>query len=314
MDSTGYSGPAGKKKPAPQGGLFCALILASWLLAASEPGQLQASAPVVVASYNIENYTLTGAERTRIKTTGARDAVADVAAGVHPDILGLCEVGSPEALEDLRVRLEKRGARLPYVEYVDGPDPERHVALLSRFPFARRQSLPKVSFELNGVPELVRRGFLDVSVQINPQYVLRLVGVHLKSKLPSPAGEALLRRMEALALRSLVDGIIRENPNVNLLVYGDFNETKEEPSVRGVLGMRGGLNSLTDLPAEDAAGDRWTHYRYFTDVYSRIDYLMVNRALRPELATGRAYISQSPQWRKASDHRLIYTQIIPNER
>lgn len=314
MHSSGYSGPAGRKKPAPQGGFFCALIPSVWLLAASHAAAVQPFPAVVVASYNIENYTLTGSERTRVKTPGARDAVADVAAGVQPDILGLCEVGSPEALEDLRGRLEKRGACLPYAEYVDGPDSERHVALLSRFPFVSRQSLPKVRFELNGTPELVRRGFLDVSIQINPQYVLRLVGVHLKSKLPSPAGETLLRRMEALALRSLVDKILNENPNVNLLVYGDFNETKEEPAVRGVLGLRGGLNSLTDLPAEDAGGDRWTHYRFFTDVYSRIDYLMVNRALRPELVSGRAYISQSPQWRKASDHRLIFTHLIPNER
>jgi endonuclease/exonuclease/phosphatase family metal-dependent hydrolase len=120
--------------------------------------------------------------------------------------------------------------------------------------------------------------------------------------------------MEALALRTLVERILNENPSVNLLVYGDFNETKEEASVRGVLGVRGGLNSLADLPAEDAAGDRWTHYRYFTDVYARIDYLMVNRGLRPELAPGSARISQSSQWRKASDHRMIYATIVPKDR
>jgi endonuclease/exonuclease/phosphatase family metal-dependent hydrolase len=314
MYQSGYPGSSGKKRPAPQGGLFFALVFFLCFPASPQAAPVQAAAPVVFASYNVENYTLTGSERTRVKTVGARDAVADVAAEVHPDILGLCEVGSPEALEDLRGRLGKRGTHLPYTEYVDGPDPERHVALLSRFPFARRQSLPRVPFELNGVPELVRRGFLDVTIQLNPQYALRLVGVHLKSKLPSPQGETLLRRMEALALRALVDRILNEDPAVNLLVYGDFNETKEEAAVRGVLGLRGGLNSLTDLPAEDSGGDRWTHYRYFTDVYSRIDYLMVNRALRPELVPRGARINQSPQWRKASDHRLIYTELIPCER
>lgn len=309
-----YPGSAGQTKPAPQGGLFC--VVAVSLLAWFAPGNGSAwgLSPVIVASYNVENYTLTGSDRTRVKTTEARDAVADVAAGARPDLLGLCEIGSPEALEDLRGRLEQRGIRLPYTEYVDGPDPERHLALLSRFPFVTRQSRERVTFELNGVPELVRRGFLDVTVQIHPKYTLRVIGVHLKSKLPSPAGEALLRRMEALALRSLVDEIIAANPLVNLLVYGDFNETKDEASIRGVLGTRGGLNSLTDLPAEDQGGDRWTHYRYFTDVYSRIDYLMINRALRPEIVPGSAHISQSPQWRKASDHRLIYAEIIPSDR
>lgn len=314
MYNHSYSGLAGRKKPAPQGGLFCAVVAVFCLFVAFVAARAQGPAAVVVASYNVENYTLNSSERTRLKTVAARDAVADVAAEVHPDVLGLCEVGSVEALEDLRARLEKRGAILPFAEFVDGPDAERHLALLSRFPIMKRQSLTRVPFELNGVPELVRRGFLDVTIQVTPSYALRLVGVHLKSKLPTPSGDALVRRMEALALRALVDRILNENPGVNLLVYGDFNETKDEASVRGVLGVRGGMQSLTDLPAQDVAGDRWTHYRYFTDVYARIDYLMVNSGLRPELTPGGARISQSPQWRKASDHRMIYATILPRDR
>ena len=34
----------------------------------------------------------------------------------------------------------------------------------------------------------VRRGFLDVTVQVTPSYRLRCVGAHLKSKLPIPEG------------------------------------------------------------------------------------------------------------------------------
>jgi endonuclease/exonuclease/phosphatase family metal-dependent hydrolase len=314
MEIPCHSGSAGTKKPALQGGLFFGFILPLlvWAILGTQP--VWSIPPVVFASYNVENYALIESERTRIKTPEARDAVADVASEVHPDLLGLCEIGSPEALEDLRARLQQRGVRLPYAEFVDGPDTDRHLALLSRFPFVSRQSRTRVPFELNGTPEVVRRGFLDVTIQIHPTYTLRVVGVHLKSKLPSPAGETLVRRMEALALRSLVDEIIAANPQMNLLVYGDFNETKEEAAIRGVLGARGGLNSLTDLPAEDSRGDRWTHYRFFTDVYSRIDYLMINRALRPEIVPGSARISQSSQWRKASDHRMIYTEILPVDR
>lgn len=314
MNPNGYSGSSGTKKPAPQGGFFCAL-LCFLLLAGGGSAAPSAGVPeIIVASYNVENYTLTGSERTRIKTPAAREAVADVVAEVRPDILGLCEVGSVEALEDLRERLKKRGITYPYAEYVDGPDPERHVALLSRFPWARRQSLSRVPYQLNGSPELVRRGFLDVTVQVNPRYALRLVGVHLKSKLPVPEGETLVRRMEARALRALVDGILLEDPQVNLLVYGDMNDTKEDASVRSILGLRGHPSSLTDLPAEDPGGDRWTHYRFFTDVYARIDYLMVNRALRPELVPGSARVSHSTQWRKASDHRLIHAALVPQDR
>lgn len=113
----------------------------------------------------------------------------------------------------------------------------------------------KVPFELNGMPELVRRGFLDVSIAITPAYVLRLVGVHLKSKLPIPEGEALVRRMEAQLLREHLDGILGENPQVQLLVYGDFNETREEAAIHAVQGSRGALNALHELAAQDGTAN-----------------------------------------------------------
>ena len=268
---------------------------------------------VVFGAYNLENYTLSGSERTRSKPSPAREAVAKVVASARTDILGVCEVGEEAALLDLSQRLEKLGLHLPYREYVAGPDPDRHLALLSRYPIVRRKSLPKVPFELNGRPEVVRRGFLDVCVQIHSGYTLRLVGVHLKSKLPSPSGEDLVRRCEADQLRLLVERILSEDPRVNLLVYGDFNDTREQPAVRQALGPWGSLFSLQDLAAEDPQGQRWTHYRAFTGVYSRIDYLMVNRALKPEVLSG-ARISADPEWRCASDHRLIYTRILPQDR
>lgn len=302
-----------KRRPALIGGLFFVLIFLGAGLAPAAP-PLSRLAAVVFASYNLENYSLVFSERTRVKPISAREAIAEVAAEAHPDILGVCEVGSREALAELQERLRQKGVDLPYIEYVNGPDPDRHLALLSRFEPVRRESRAEVSFELNGLPEWVRRGFLDVSVQVTPKYVLRLVGVHLKSKLPSPAGEALLRRNEAQLLRRHIDGILEENPHVNLLVYGDFNETKEEPAIREILGPRGGLNSLIDLVGEDSNGDRWTHFRSFSDVYSRIDFLMVNQALRPELVSGRARISQNPQWRRASDHRMIYVSLFPEDR
>jgi endonuclease/exonuclease/phosphatase family metal-dependent hydrolase len=154
---------------------------------------------------------------------------------------------------------------------------------------------------------------LDVSIRVNPGYTLRLIGVHLKSKLPSPSGEDLIRRCEADQLRLLVEQILSEEPRANLLVYGDLNDTREQPAIRQALGPWGGAFSLQDLPAEDPQGQRWTHYRQFTGVYSRIDYLLVNRALKPEIS-GSARISGAPEWKRASDHRLLYTRILPKDR
>ena len=311
-----------KKKSAFCGGFFlpqlrrglAVFCLFSGLIPLSSPARTAPkSQEFLVASYNLENYTLQSAERVRPKSVPAREAIADVVADAHPDILGVCELGSLEALADLRQRLARRGLTFLDTEFVDGPDPDRHVALLSRFPIVRRDSVEKVPFELNGLPELVRRGILDVTVQVTPSYFLRLVGVHLKSKLPVPEGEALVRRMEAQLVREHVEGILGENPRVQLLVYGDFNETREEAAIHALQGSRGTLNALSELSAQDANGERWTHYRQFTDVYSRIDYFFANKALRSVLVPGGARISQSPQWRKASDHRLI-SVILSHDR
>lgn len=289
--------------------LICLRLL--WLAGDLVPAA--ADSEITFAAYNLENYLLAGSERTRPKPAAGRDAVAKLVAQVRPDILGVCEMGEEAALLDLAQRLDALGLKLPHHEYVPGPDPDRHLALLSRFPIVRKGSLVRVPFELNGRPELVRRGFLDVSVQVNPGYQLRLVGVHLKSRLPSPAGEDLVRRCEADQLRVHVERILGANPRANLLVYGDFNDTREQPTMRHILGPWGGLFSLQDLVAEDPQGHRWTHYRHYTGVYSRIDYLLFNKALKPELSS-KARISGDPTWQRASDHRLIYTRILPFER
>ena len=315
---------ASKTKSAPQGGFFFAsrkdsekilcLLCALWLLAAPEVWSAPKASECLVASYNLENYTLHASARTHQKSVPAREAVADVIAEAHPDILGVCEIGPEDALADLRERLAKRGVVFWDAEFVDGPDPDRHVALLSRFPIVQRNSMKNVPFELNGTPELVRRGFLDVSIAVTPNYILRLVGVHLKSKLPIPEGEALIRRMEAQLLREHLESILGEDPQVQLLVYGDFNETREEAAIHAVQGTRGTLNALNELAAQDGNGERWTHYRQFSDVYSRIDYFFASKALKAHLIPGGSRISQSSQWRKASDHRLISTLLSPERR
>lgn len=277
------------------------------------PARMEARQEVVFAAYNLENYTLSASAHSHPKAAPARDAVADVVASVQPDILGVCEIGSVESLADLRERLRLRGVELPHAEFVQGPDADRHLALLSRYPIVQRQSKGQVRFELRGHPELVRRGFLDATVQVSGRYALRLVGVHFKSKLPTPQGEEVVRRREAELLRRHLDAVLSDDPSLNLLVYGDFNDTREQPAVRQVQGPWGSLLGLVELPAEDANGERWTHYRHFTDVYSRIDYLMVSRALRREVV-GPARICSAPQWKKASDHRLLYTAILPENR
>ena len=291
------------------------------LLLCALPGRLWAEPKeIVVATYNLQNYVSEDAaeegtgRRGKPKSEASIEALIGIIREINPDVLGVCEMGSPERFEDFKKRLADAGLGYPDSEYVQAADPDRHLALVSRFPITARQSQTDVPFELNGRPEKVRRGFLDVTLQITPGYQLRLVGTHLKSKLATPEGEALLRRHEAQLLRRHLEKILAADSEVNLVCYGDFNDTKEQPAITAIAGVRGTPGYMDDLPAQDALGDKWTHYWKTADLYARIDYLFVSPALVREVVPGSARVHRSERWNAASDHRAVFATILPVNR
>ncbi|MEO6789297.1 MAG: endonuclease/exonuclease/phosphatase family protein [Chthoniobacteraceae bacterium] len=273
---------------------------------------------IVFCSYNVRNYLgrdqASAERRTKAKPEKEIEALIKVISEISPDVLGVCEMGSPAAFDDFKARLEKAGLGYKDSEYVAADDEDRHLALVSRFPIVHRDSAAKVRFELNGTQQSVKRGFLDVTLQIRPGYRLRCVGVHLKSKLPTPEGEALIRRHEAAKLRGHLDAILGTEPAVNLLCYGDFNDAKNQPMFSEVSGVRGTPGHMADLAARDSHGDRWTHHWPVADEYARIDYLFASRGLLPEVKRGTATVYRSDFWEQASDHRPVFVTIVPIEK
>jgi endonuclease/exonuclease/phosphatase family metal-dependent hydrolase len=280
-------------------------------------GERDPAKGIIFCGYNVKNYLGADApagSRTKPKPEKEIDALIQVIRDIDPDILGICEMGSPQMFEDFKSRLEKAGLGYKDSEYVQADDTERHLALVSRFPIVARAPQAKLHFTLNGTEHSVKRGFLDVTIQITPAYRLRCVGVHLKSKLPTPDGEALIRRNEAMKLRGHLDGILKSEPDANLLCYGDFNDARNQPMFSEVTGPHGTPGHMTDLGARDSLGDRWTHHWPVADEYSRIDYLFASRGLSPEIVRDSATVYRSPSWEVASDHRPVFVTILPVEK
>jgi len=273
---------------------------------------------IIFCSYNVRNYIgrdqASVARKTKPKPEKEIEALIKVIREINPDILGVCEMGTQAAFDDFKARLEKAGLGYKDSEHVLADDEDRHLALVSRFPIVHRDSAAKVRYALNGTQQSVKRGFLDVTVQITPGFQLRCVGVHLKSKLPTPEGEALIRRHEAAKLREHLNAILAENPSVNLLCYGDFNDAKNQPMFSEITGVRGTPGHMTDLPARDAYGDRWTHHWPVADEYARIDYLFASPGLMPEVKRDTATVYRSELWEVASDHRPVFVTIVPLEK
>jgi endonuclease/exonuclease/phosphatase family metal-dependent hydrolase len=118
-------------------------------------------------------------------------------------------------------------------------------------------------------------------------------------------------------LRRHLDKIFAADPQVNLLCYGDFNDSKNEPAFQEIAGPKGGPGALTELICRDREGDRWTHYWRANDQYTRIDYLLVSAGLSWEIAKEKCGIFRSANgvdWSEASDHRPVFMSVRPLER
>ena len=295
-------------------------ILAAALACLLVPHHAAAESPdkVVFAAWNVRNYMLrpvksdNGRTLTPAKSPESLAAVVETLRRIRPDIVGLCEIGSRNDLADLQRRLQRAGIWLPHKTWVDGPDRERHLALLSRFPLEVQHDT-QTTFPLDGISRRVRRGILDVAVQIRPDFPLRILGVHLKSARVVPEYDhAAFRRAESLVLRNRIESILDKEPAPPLLVFGDFNDTKNSPVVKGVAGRAGTRKSLTVLPLADRLGDQWTYRRDETDEYSRIDYIMVNQTLRRLVLRRGTGLHRDTNWFEASDHRpMILTLRLP---
>lgn len=274
--------------------------------------------PVTIACYNVENYLPMDrrVDGKNLKNAPKPEeeiaAVIKVITSVSPDILGIVEIGDRSMLEDLQKRLADAGLNYPHSEWVKGADEHRHVALLSKFPIVERNSRDDVPFELDGRIHRINRGILDVTVELQPDYRLRLVGAHLKSRREvSDFDQAQYRAKESWHLKQHLNAIVDADPEVNLLLFGDLNDTKNEYPIRELIGTKGTPHYMMDIWVTDSRGERWTHFWRFADIYSRIDYLMVSPALVDEVDFKNSGICDIPEWNDASDHRLIFTKVLP---
>lgn len=273
---------------------------------------LKAQAGITVATYNVENYTLAnrmvdGAYREAYpKPEKERAALRQVIAAIAPDVLAVQEMGPQPFLDEFQRELKLAGLDYPHAVLLDGPDADRHVAVLSKISFKAVHRHTQLPFTYFGLPERVRRGALEV-VFATDRGDVSLFVVHLKSKYTERKDDpeaALLRALEAEAVRDLVLTRHPEPTTAKFIVAGDWNDTRGTRPVRA-LQKRGDTIIGELVHAADSRDQTWTHYFRREDLYSRIDYLMVSPALKPFVTGDQAKIFDGPGTADASDHRPV---------
>jgi endonuclease/exonuclease/phosphatase family metal-dependent hydrolase len=274
-----------------------------------------------VATYNLEFYVDAPTLSYEPKSEQARSIIRQGIRAMNPDLIALQEVGSTNALLELRATLRKEGLDFPHWQHVQGWDTNLHVAFLSKYPFTAVRHHTSESYLHRGRRFHVLRGFGEVEVEFEKRR-LTFITAHLKSKRQTAeADQEELRLEEARLLRETVDQQLERNPQANLIVLGDFNDGVGTPVYQTVIGK--GKNRLVDTRPHEKNGDSlrnpnpryeprrivWTHYYGKEELYSRIDMILLSPSMQRFYRPEQSYVLALKDWGAGSDHRPLCVKL-----
>lgn len=301
-----------------QAGMLAAVLFASVSATWSPAADSAATPPVITfCSYNVKNWLYM--DRTwgdkpsdpKGKPQKEKDKIIAILKEIHPDVLGVCEIGTEADFADLKKHLADAGLHYEHSERAHGGDTTRTLGLLSKFPITARNSQTTLTYLIGEQTFPFQRGILDATIQVTPEFSFRALGVHLKSMREIPeADQSLMRRNEAHLLRKHIDSILKVDPTIKLMAYGDFNEHPKNPPLDEIRGSRETPEtSMSDVYLKDINGEIWTHFWDWEDTYSRLDYIFVNKAFHPHVKARDSFIYSAKDFDQGSDHRPLVLKI-----
>lgn len=272
-----------------------------------------------IATYNLENYNLSnrmtadGFAPAHPKPEAEKTALRRVIRRIDPDLLAVQEIGGKPFLEELRRDLAHDGIRFPYTALLEGPDPYRRVAFLSKIPLETVFSEKRLvtGFEIPSPKDneaVVNRGLLGVRVRVG-EHPVDVYTLHLKSRLTrdkrDPRSEKE-RLAESLTVRAALARAGIDTPGRLAVVAGDFNDGPNSRVLTRFVGDKD-ASRLVRLEPKDSRGETFTYRNEKKGLYDRSDYVFVTPALAPKIPALR--IDDHRDTEIASDHRPIVVEI-----
>jgi len=164
---------------------------------------------------------------------------------VQADLVGLQEVGSQQALDDLNSLLKH-----PFEFRKLSPsnsDRGIHVGFLAREPFELSSHLSEILTDAQGralselananaaelTPLRIQRSIAIAKLQRPTGPALLCIGVHLKSpgrRQWNTLSPLTIRTAECRLLARVLDELANQNPNSPMIVLGDFNDAPTSPA------------------------------------------------------------------------------------
>ncbi len=282
-----------------------------------------------IATFNVQNLRLRRDHGTP-RLDGARDGdmpedataeavaldpidrvlTAQVLKLANADVVALQEVFDQATLDHFHDRVLVPTGAAPY--------PNRHcppgndgrgldIAILSRLPLTAVTSHAEETPETLGLPtvpgcsphdRVFRRDCLEADLG-----TLTLFVCHFKAPYPDAAAAWPVRRLEALAVKRLIERRFADPAARLWLVVGDLNEPAREDSQRGRAAMPllddFGVDLTLRLPQED----RWSFHLPHSGVYSKPDAMIASPALAERFPDAAPQIIRAGLDREATRYR-----------
>jgi len=267
-------------------------------------GGLGPTQPLKILNWNLKNFYNDKADSPDSEETVVTAAVfnvhvqsvAAVIADLDPDVMIFSEVENVSVLEALDDALDGAYPQRTILESNDfrGLD----VGAMSKISFDEVVAHKSDRFAVEGtdVPQYrFARDCTEFHLTYNGRRIA-LLGVHYRSK--GPPDDPAKRLAEAQRCRAIADEISEEDPELGVIILGDFNDLPDSPPVQWTLGEEPDqyVNAADSVPN----GERYTFV--FQNTLELIDHQIANPLMAGMLDESRVVIAHGSDVDAASDH------------
>lgn len=295
------------------------LLLAALMLAL--PALPALGEPVTVMTYNVENMfdiyddPYTEDEGTDIKR---RDEIINIAAAIEhadADIIVFQELENEYMLQGM-VRAFLAGQGYDYVAaQCTNSGRGINLGVISRYPIKRLASYRFLDFSHPDAPGQTwrfARDAMHITLDVNGHDV-HIFNVHLKSNSSRPGDEnsKLWRTAEAIMVKSLIRGLLADDPDAYVLLMGDCNsnywtdprQDRPWPATEHLRAAEpDGMHLLIDAHEALSHEDRVTIPGDGRYPPATFDYVYASPALAERYVEDSAFILRDPELVGGSDH------------
>ncbi len=243
---------------------------------------------------------------TYIDPEGRKEAILKDLKVTGAEIIVLSGVG--DAVSALEIK--KMLAGYEYINIVESIDKRSVLTVISKIKPDKFEALTDIKYKIDDREIPVSKGFAHGVFNVNG-YRFHLVAADLKDRMKHPEfNQTDMRRYEARQLRYLVNDISKREPDSNILVVGNLNDTCGMSPLKELYNRRSGIEKrLFDIRPVDPMKTTWTYWNKETDDFERIDYAMASFSMISEIVRNKTAVIQTDNWKKASTHRPLLVNI-----